>query len=90
MIDRDVSNLNAQQLLGIMEFLPSAIECRSLQEYVKEKSIDILCECEKFMLSMSQVSDAQKKTKTMLFMLQFPGAIDEIKSGKDNIQQLIK
>ena len=79
---RDVSNLNAQQVSGIMEFLPTIKESRALQKYIDKENERLLCECEKFMVSMIGITDAQKKTQTMLFMLQFPVAINEIRSGE--------
>ncbi len=79
---RDVSNLNAQQLSGIIEFLPTEKEKKALKSYIKKENDKLLCECEKFMVSFLGVSDAHKKTHTMLFMLQFPAAISEISSGK--------
>ena len=65
-----------------MEFIPSSQESEQLRDYIKDKNLDQLCECEKFMVSMLPVLDAQQKTQTMLFMLQFPAAINEIKNGK--------
>lgn len=82
-LNRDISNLNAQQLSGIIEFIPTPQEVRALKKYtVDVHDKNCLCECEKFMVSIMSVSDLQKKTQTMLFMLQFPVMIDEIRSGK--------
>ena len=82
LICRDVTNLNVQQLCGIIEFLPTVKESRALERYTAKENDGLLCECEKFMVSMLNVTDAQKKTQTMLFMLQFPVAINEIRSGE--------
>ena len=80
---RDISNLNAQQLSGIIEFTPTVQERRALQKYhSQDKDKLLLCECEKFMVSMMSVNDVQRKTQTMLFMLQFPVTINEIRSGE--------
>ena len=79
---RDISNLNAQQLSGIIEFIPTAHERKALQNLSSETANEALCECERFMLSIMSVSDVQKKTKTMQFMLQFPSIVDDIQSGQ--------
>jgi hypothetical protein len=82
MYKRDISNLNAQQLDGIIEFIPTAQEMKALQKLNSETANEVLCECEKFMLSIMSVCDVHKKTQTMKFMLQFPSIIDEIRSGE--------
>lgn len=74
--------MNAQQLTGIMEFIPTNYECAALERYRKEENNSVCCECEKFMVSMMTLDDAHKKTQTMLFMLQFPISIEDIRSGK--------
>jgi len=82
------SNLTQQQLQSILEYLPTSNEIKLLNDYVKgsvsdeerTQRIDLMCECEKFMIAMIDVSDAEKKIRALLFRLQFDNAFSELEN----------
>ena len=87
---RENSNLTQQQLQSILEYLPTSNEIKLLNDYVKgsvsdeerTQRIDLMCECEKFMIAMIDVSDAEKKIRALLFRLQFDNAFSELENGE--------
>lgn len=82
---RDERYFNAEQIKGIMEYIPTAEEMMALQRYMRSfRSIECgqLCECEKFMVSIIPVVDAKRKMQCMLFKLTFPPSINELQIGK--------
>ena len=71
-----------QQIIGILDYIPSAQETKSLQNYIDEgKDISLLCECEKFMVAIMSVKEAKRKMEVMLFKLRFPSALNELMIG---------
>ena len=77
--NRDESFLTVQQITGIMEYIPTLEERKALNRFVESgQDIGILCECEKFMVSIMNVKEAKKKMKAMLFKLHFPVMVNDV------------
>jgi len=84
---RDHGRLDATQLKGLKEFLPTIDEKKGLLSYMdragtseeaKKTAYAELSECEKYMLAMIDVADAAGKFDCMLFRVQFRHRLDEI------------
>lgn len=92
------SILTTQQIIGIMEFIPSKEESKLLGNFVKSgRDVSALCECEKFMLAIMPIQDAGKKLEAMLFKLQFPTSVKQLlqdvetlSKACDNILESVK
>lgn len=76
--------------MALKEFLPTDEErgalgnyCKDLgsSEEAKEKSISALPACEKYMIAMMEVKNAQAKFDCMLFKVQFHSLLDELVAG---------
>lgn len=76
--NRNDSILSSQQLIGIMDYVPTIEESKFLGKYLEKDDFDSLCECEKFMTAMRKVKNAKKKMKAMLTRQCFSPAVIEI------------
>jgi hypothetical protein len=80
----DSSVLTAEQIEGVIEYLPTKEERDALEKYMLEggqdaaEKFDGLCECEKFMVSMMTVKHAKRKVRALLFKLQFLTCMESI------------
>jgi hypothetical protein len=82
--------MQANQAQGIIEYMPTQNERKSLREYMKNSnkgnavatSFDRLCECEKFMVAMMTVKQSKRKIRALLFKLQFRGCIHDLAHGE--------
>jgi hypothetical protein len=67
--------LTPQQLQSLAEYLPTVEEANALKQYAaahgKDRIAD-MCECEKFMIAMLNVRQAENKIRCLLFKQQFP------------------
>ena len=69
--------------------MPTPKEIKSLIEYVggcktdeeRAKLTNAMCECEKFMVAMMNVEDAEKKIRALIFRMEFDNAIQELEQG---------
>jgi len=95
-ISRSVDNLDetalsAEQVQGLMEYIPTSKEKESLLSYLESSSskhsgLKGLCECEKFMMSLMNVSHPLKKMKAMLFMIQCKSLVAELETDLSIIE----
>eukprot|EP00957_Ditylum_brightwellii_P055990 4243232-Ditylum_brightwellii.AAC.1 len=80
----DGSVLSAEQLQGIIEYIPTSEERKKLREYMSEpgkdstKKFEDLCEIEKFMVAMMTVKYPKQKMRALLFKLQFASGIEDL------------
>ncbi|KAL7533786.1 hypothetical protein ACHAXR_007441, partial [Thalassiosira sp. AJA248-18] len=85
----DETAMTANQAKGIIEYMPTLQERKSLRDYMKAasknkdesavaKSFERLCECEKFMVAMMTVRQSKRKIRALLFKLQFRGCIHDL------------
>jgi len=80
----DESKMTANQVQGIIEYMPTPTERKSLRDYMKsgqggsEEKFEKLCECEKFMVAMISVKQSRMKLRALLFKLQFRGCIQDL------------
>ena len=80
--------MTANQAQGIVEYMPTLAERKSLREYMKAGSgesaarFERLCECEKFMVAMMTVAQSKRKLRALLFKLQFRGCIHDLAHGE--------
>ena len=82
--------MQANQAQGIIEYMPTLAERKSLRDYMKTsnngdtpaKSFERLCECEKFMVAMMTVKQSKRKIRALLFKLQFRGCIHDLAHGE--------
>ena len=82
--------MTANQAQGIIEYMPTLAERKSLRDYMKTgkngetaaKSFERLCECEKFMVAMMTVKQSKRKIRALLFKLQFRGCIHDVAHGE--------
>ena len=80
---REDSILNQQQLQGIIEYAPTSKEIKSFNGFLSRctsneerlQLIDSMCECEKFMTAMTNVNNAENKTRALLFRVEFDSAV---------------
>ena len=85
--------MTANQAQGIIEYMPTLAERKSLRDYMKNskdgesaaKSFERLCECEKFMVAMMTVKQSKRKIRALLFKLQFRGCIHDLARGEYNM-----
>jgi len=86
-VDRiDETVMTANQAQGIIEYMPTLAERKSLRDYMKAskngesaaKNFERLCECEKFMVAMMTVKQSKRKLRALLFKLQFRGCIHDL------------
>lgn len=86
----DETAMSANQAQGIIEYMPTLAERKSLRDYMKTgkngetaaKSFERLCECEKFMVAMMTVKQSKRKIRALLFKLQFRGCIHDLAHGE--------
>ena len=86
----DETVMTANQAQGIIEYMPTLAERKSLRDYMKNskdgesaaKSFERLCECEKFMVAMMTVKQSKRKIRALLFKLQFRGCIHDLARGE--------
>lgn len=80
----DETKMTANQVQGIIEYMPTPTERKSLRAYMKsgdgdsEEKFEKLCECEKFMIAMISVKQSRMKLRALLFKLQFRGCIQDL------------
>mmetsp|Transcript_3459 Transcript_3459/g.7245 ORF Transcript_3459/g.7245 Transcript_3459/m.7245 type:complete len:1710 (-) Transcript_3459:52-5181(-) len=80
----DETKMTANQVQGIIEYMPTPTERKSLRNYMKsgqgdsEEKFEKLCECEKFMVAMISVKQSRMKMRALLFKLQFRGCIQDL------------
>lgn len=80
----DETKMTANQVQGIIEYMPTQTERKSLRAYMKtgqgdsEEKFEKLCECEKFMIAMISVKQSRMKLRALLFKLQFRGCIQDL------------
>jgi len=89
--ERNETAMSANQAQGIIEYMPTLAERKSLRDYMKAgpsqngesaaKSFERLCECEKFMVAMMTVKQSKRKIRALLFKLQFRGCIHDLAHG---------
>jgi hypothetical protein len=88
--------LDATQIMALKEFLPSIEERRGLSTYMKThgqsdetkmKAYRELSECEKYMFTMMEVSDAPQKFDCMLFRVQFKIRFAEVMESVRVVQR---
>ena len=87
---RDETAMQANQAQGIIEYMPTLAERKSLRDYMKtsnkgdtpSKIFERLCECEKFMVAMMTVKQSKRKIRALLFKLQFRGCIHDLAHGE--------
>ena len=91
--NRKDSNLTDTQFQGIIEYLPTTKEIKALNEYLSDcttdeerrRLINEMCECEKFMIVMMNVQEAEKKIRALIFRMEFDNAIMELESDATSI-----
>jgi len=82
--------MTANQAHGIIEYMPTHAERKSLRDHMKNskdgeeaaKSIERMCECDKFMVAMMTVKQSKRKIRALLFKLQFRGCIHDLARGE--------
>jgi len=86
----DEGVMTANQAQGIIEYMPTLAERKSLRDYMKATTstngdandsaakFERLCECEKFMVAMMTVTQSKRKIRALLFKLQFRGCIHDL------------
>eukprot|EP01083_Nonionella_stella_P100532 283648_1 len=73
--------LSVQQTTSMIEFIPTREERKALGAYLDSgQDPSILCECEKFMVSMMKVQKPKEKMEAMLFKYQFPSMVEDLGS----------
>lgn len=83
------SVMSAEQIQGLIEYIPSKDEKQALRKYMtssgKDSAIlfESLCECEKFMVAMMTVKHSKEKIRAMLFKLQFQQCVADL--GKETL-----
>ena len=77
--------MTSHQMQSLIEYLPTKEEKSLLKSYLKnstendfELKRNSLCECEKFMLAMSDIDDPAKKINTLVFMSSFSSLSEDI------------
>lgn len=84
---REFSKLDATQLKALKDFLPTADERQGITAYMqqagaseeaKAKAFKTLSECEKYMYSMMDVTEAEEKFQCLLFRSNFGPRFDEL------------
>ena len=75
--------MTQEQVNGILRFIPTSDEKRSLHHYLVDGhgSLASLCECEKFMVAVSKVKHAKRKLNAILFMQNFASSLEELRNG---------
>jgi hypothetical protein len=80
----DDSLMTAEQMQGILEYIPTKEEKHALRTYMTTSgkdsadAFDELCECEKFMVAMMTVPHSKEKVRALLFKLQFHQCITDL------------
>uniref|UniRef100_A0A7S4W5J3 FH2 domain-containing protein n=1 Tax=Ditylum brightwellii TaxID=49249 RepID=A0A7S4W5J3_9STRA len=89
----DGSVLSAEQLQGIIEYIPTSEERKKLREYMSEpgkdstKKFEDLCEIEKFMVAMMTVKYPKQKMRALLFKLQFASGIEDLEKDASLVEK---
>lgn len=95
--NRDCGSLDATQLKNLKEFLPTEKENQAITRYLKSnksaEKMDELCECEKYMVAMMDISKASSKLDCMIFRDQFQARLhhlnDDIQTMKNACEQVV-
>ena len=80
--------MTAEQIQGLIEYIPTKDEKKNLRKYMtssnKDSAIlfDELCECEKFMVAMMTVKHSKEKVRATLFKLQFQQCVMDLEKGE--------
>jgi hypothetical protein len=83
-VDRmDYHALSMDQMRAILPFVPTKEEVLKLRQSLRDATSAnwFRCECEKFMVAMLRVQDAEEKLNHMLFMRGFPDVLEGLKNG---------
>ena len=89
----DDSAVDAEQAEGILEYLPTKEERKSLKKYMTKGKGDAvtrfeaLCECEKFMVAMMTVAHSKRKIKSLIFKSQFRACLRDLAKDAVVIEQ---
>ena len=85
----DETAMSEDQVLDIIEYMPTRDERQLLRNYMKEENGESaddkfvkLSECEKFMIAMMTVKHSKSKLKALLFKLQFRWCIRYLTEGE--------
>lgn len=67
-----------------MEYVPTEEEQKLLKDYLDQpkSNMETLCECEKFMVNMLDISDVQSKLHALSFIKKFATNIESLCRGK--------
>ena len=85
----DQDAITAEQIRGIMNFIPTQEERAALRSYLKEPgcSRNMLCECEKFMVAMIGVKHAKRKLSAIQFMQSFTSCLEDLRRDARLVQK---
>eukprot|EP00977_Amphora_coffeiformis_P028651 scaffold36476_cov252-Amphora_coffeaeformis.AAC.1 len=84
-IDRmDCTALSMDQMKAILPYIPNSEEAVKLRQCLRTAATAdwFRCECERFMVAMLRVSDAEEKLQHMIFMNGFADVLENLKKGK--------
>jgi len=85
----DCTAMTLEQIDGILEYIPTREERRSLAAYMRddpESRFEGMCECEKFMVTMMSVRHYKRKILAMVFMLKFSSRVSELESNAELVE----
>ena len=86
----DQDAITAEQIRTIMHFLPTKDERVALRSYMMQNgsSINVLCECEKFMIVMAGVEHARRKLSAIQFMQNFGSCLEDLQRDARVVQKV--
>jgi hypothetical protein len=74
--------MNPDQMTGILPYIPTSDEKRDLLAFLETSSAPPKTQCEKFMVAMLDVNDAERKLEAMIFMKIFADCMESILKGE--------
>ena len=91
----DVGNMDENEVRAHMQLLPTKDEVKSIEAYLskskteeeKEEAISKLGECEKYMIAMMGVQDAEKKFQCLLYRAQFDTRVEELEAEVKDLKE---
>ena len=88
----DETAMSAEQMQGILEYIPTAAERKTLRKYMTSSKdaaskFASLCECEKFMVAMMTVKHSRTKIKALLFKSQFHACLEDLAKDAVIVEQ---
>ena len=85
----DHDAMSQEQIKGLVQFVPSTEEKHNLYEYLSygHGNFDNLCECEKFMVTISKVRHAKRKLDAVLFMQNFGTCLEDLRQDARLVQK---